>query len=349
MWKSSYKQYTLSDIRIVVKFYKLIKDIGCYCLCFYLLIKGMNIIHLYIWRVITYTCLSHKVKLHTLPICTGIFSLHITCKLILSSFTQEMQIMTVIYYLYICFFFDKINILCGYMRSVEICNINIWPVVFDPFKYICSHLITVQHLYAHLFKYGSIWLWFGKVVRQKLNYITSFYKHLYILEGGLWACILIKGRNIVIHKENNLFTSASFSGSEGIRHTYIVVLVFELFTPFFLKFFIVFYLISLKTCTVDIRTVWYSLKVSYHTERLIYHPQSTLSHFKGKVWILTICRCISFIKSSDFLPEFSAKHYRRTWYIVNISYIIILGLIRIITSAIVPAAAVTPYNASRLL
>ena len=257
--------------------------------------------------------------------------------------------MTVIYNLDIGFFFDEINILCGYMRSVKICDIDICLIIFNPFKYICSHFIAIEYFYTHLFKYGSIWLGLCKVVRQKLNHISSFYKHLYILESSLWSCILIKGRHIVIHKEYNLFASASFSGSEGIRYTHIVVLVFELLTPFFLKLFIVLHLISLKTCTVDIRTVWYSLKVSYHTERLIYHPQSTLSHFKSKVGILTICRCISFIKAADIFPELSTKHYCSTWYIVNISYIIVLRLIRIITSAIVPAAAVTPYNASGLL
>ena len=101
-----------------------------------------------------------------------------------------------------------------------------------------------------------------EVVSQEFYHIALFQEHFQILIGGLGACVLIKGRHIVIHYQNHLFTLASLPCPEWIGISVIDRLTFKLIRPFFPKLFAVFHLIPLQARTVYIRTVGHPFKMN---------------------------------------------------------------------------------------
>ena len=83
------------------------------------------------------------------------------------------------------------------------------------------------------------------VVSQELHHIPFLKEHFQVLEGGLGSRIPVKGRHIVVHRQNDFLSLAALSGPERIGISRVDALLFQLILPLFFELFAVLYLIAL--------------------------------------------------------------------------------------------------------
>ena len=309
----------------------------------------MDGIDLDLRRIVGLIRLVQQPQLHGAPVVAGLLDLRVPGEHIFAHLAQIVQIMPVVDDLELRMLFDEVDIFRGYMRSVQIGKMQVFRMIPYPVPYPGLHRRSVKYLHAHLLQSRGVRLLMQEVISQELYLIAFIQQHPDILICRARARVPVPCGHIVIHHEDYPFAAAPLAGAERIGIACIFVLLCEPVRPFLRQLDGIVLLIFLQPRAVHIRAVGYALVVHYHGQRLIDDPVSVLAHLKCQITVLTICRSIPLVEAPYLLPERPAYHDRRAGYIVNIADIVIFAFIRVVAAPVVPARAVTPDDASRLL
>jgi hypothetical protein len=76
---------------------------------------------------------------------------------------------------------------------------------------------------------------------------------------------------------------------------------------------------------------------------------SRCSHAEGKIAVLAIGGREKLVKAAEFVPQGARDEDRASRNIVGLSHVIVLGLVRVVRPAIVPARTVAPNDSARFL
>ena len=107
-------------------------------------------------------------------------------------------------------------------------------MILQPVPYTNLIVLPIQNFNPHLLQDCGIGLFMKEIISQKFHHISFPKKHLQILERGLGSCILVIGRHIMIHHQDNLLSHAPLSCPKRIRIPVVLTLFFQLDLPFLL-------------------------------------------------------------------------------------------------------------------
>ena len=312
-------------------------------------VQAMNGGALHFRRIVGHVRFVHQGELDGLPVLGGFFVLPVPGQLILSPLPQEMEIVSVVDHLQVGPGLDEINIFRRDVRTVQVDQVQILLVMFDPLPDTGLHLLSVQDLHAHLSELRGVGLLVGKVVAEELHHISLLQEHADILPGRPGPGVPVVGGHIVIHHQEDLLSLAALPGAEGIRVSGILALLRELRFPFFLQLFRILHLVALQAGPLYIGAVGYTFKVGDDGLRLIYDAVSVLPDFESQVRVLAVGRGIAFVETADLLPEAAADHDGGAGDIVHVLHVVEFRKIRILQAPVVPAGGIAPDDAARFL
>ena len=153
----------------------------------------------------------------------------------------------------------------------------------------------------------------------------------------------------MIHEEHIALAHAPFSGLEGVGTSDIDALLFQLFLPFFLEFFLIDLLITLKSAAFHIRSIGNAFIVDDLGLGLIQHFLAHFPYGKCQVGIFTVGGGKELVKAPKLLPNACSHQNGGTGNVVHFLHIVVLRILRVLQSSVVPAGSIGPDDASRLL
>ena len=229
--KASHKEQTLALLIAEILFRReTVPDIGGQGLHAYGLVDCVNCLALVRRGIETERCLPKQRELDALPVSRGIPVLCLPGQLVLAALPQEVEVVTVVKDADGSPLLNEVDVLARNVRAVQIDKVQICRVFFDPVPDALLHRRAVEHLNAELRERRRVGLLRRKVVAEELDLIALLHKHFQVLPGRAAARVLVKGRHIVIHHEDNLFALAPLARPEGIR----IAVIFKLFGQFLL-------------------------------------------------------------------------------------------------------------------
>ena len=153
----------------------------------------------------------------------------------------------------------------------------------------------------------------------------------------------------MVHEEHIALAHTPLSGLEGVGTSDIDALPLQLFLPFFLEFFLIDLLITLKAAAFHIRAVGNAFIVD---DLGLWLVQYLFSHFpngKGQVGIFAVGGGKELVKAPKLLPNACSHQNGGTGNVVHFLHIVVLRILRVLQSAVVPAGSIGPDDAACLL
>ena len=237
--------------------------------------------------------------------------------------------------------------LLGHMGAVQVDAMNVAGVALQPAIQVTRHVLTHQHLDTQILQNPGIGL-VRKEVGAEKDHLEAHVQHqLHVHERGTGAGILVIVGHVVINHQNAVALPGAVTGQENVLGIGKMKAL-EGIPPLVDELQAIDLLVFLDAAAL-VGAVADPFKVKHHRMRLQADPKAPLAGGKTQVGILVVGRGITGVEAIQLTPERTAHQQAGAGDIVDLLDILVLGLLRVVTAAVVPAGTVPPDDSARLL